>query len=67
MPNITLEAARVNCGMTQQEMADVMGVSRATVVDWENGYRKMKPIYLYKFCHVTGFDEKDIILPDQTT
>ncbi len=32
---ITLEAARVNAGMTQKEVATAMNVDRTTVIRWE--------------------------------
>ena len=64
---ITMEAARVNAKLTQQELADAMGVSRSTVVNVENGYVDIKPIYLYAFCHVVGVSEDDIILPSKST
>ena len=32
---ITLEAARVNAGMTQKEVAMAMNVDRTTVIRWE--------------------------------
>lgn len=63
MAAITMEAARVNTGLTQQELAKKMGVSRSTVIDWENGKRQIKPAYLFLFCKITGFAEDDIILP----
>jgi transcriptional regulator with XRE-family HTH domain len=63
MAAITMEAARVNTGLTQQELAEKMGVSRSTVIDWENGKRRIKPAYLFLFCKITGFTEDDIILP----
>jgi putative transcriptional regulator len=67
MPKITLEAARVNSGMTQQDMADKLGVSRSTVVAWEKGKITIKPAYLYAICQVTGFREDDILLPTKST
>lgn len=63
MVKLTMEAARVNAGLTQQELADKMGVSRSTVINVENGYTEVKPIYLYAFCHVIGLSEDDILLP----
>lgn len=33
---MTLKAARVNCGLSQQEAADKLGVSRATIQSWES-------------------------------
>jgi len=67
MAKITLEAARVNTGLTQAELADKMGVSRSTVIDWESGKREMKTAYLYMFCRLTGFSEDDILLPIKST
>lgn len=63
MVKITMEAARVNAGLTQQELADKMGVSRSTVINVENGYTEVRPVYLYAFCHVVGVSEDDILLP----
>ena len=34
---ITLAAARVNAGFTQEEVAKKMNVSKNTVVNWEKG------------------------------
>lgn len=67
MPKITLEAARVNTGLTQVELAEKMGVSRESVVAWENGKRDMKAAHLFKFCQITGFDYNDISLPKVST
>lgn len=35
MRKITLKAWRVNAGLTQQEVAETLGVTRATVQSWE--------------------------------
>lgn len=64
---ITLEAARVNAGFTQAELAEKMGVSRATVINWEAGKSDMKAAYLYMFCGLTGLTEDDILLPEKST
>ncbi len=34
---LTLAAARVNAGLTQLEAADRMGISAATMINWEKG------------------------------
>ena len=34
---ISLEAARVNAGMTQPQAAQALGVSVATILKWEKG------------------------------
>lgn len=64
---VTMAGARVSAGYTQQELADKIGVSRATVNAWENGKTSMKMAYFIAFCKVTGFDEGDIILPKVST
>jgi len=64
---VTLAGARVSAGMTQDQLADKMGISRATVIDWETGKREMKTVYLHLFCLITGFSEDDILLPVKST
>ncbi len=34
---ITIEAARVNAGYTQEEVACKMGVTKQSIVNWEKG------------------------------
>lgn len=67
MIKLTMEAARVNAGLTQQDLADKLGVSRSTIINIENGYAEMKPVFLYAFCHVVGIPEENIILPEKST
>ena len=67
MAKIPFKAARVAAGRTQQDLADKMGISRATVNEWETGKRVIRTPYLYLFCQITGFSEDDIILPELTT
>ena len=64
---VTMAGARVSAGYTQQELADKIGVSRATVNAWENGKVPMKMAYFIAFCNVTGFDAGDIIMPLKST
>ena len=35
MPKITLKAARVNAGLTQDETAHALGKTKQTIVNWE--------------------------------
>lgn len=64
---ITLAAARVNAGLSQEELAKKLGVSRMLVWQWENGKAPMKPAYLIAFCAITGFTESDIFFPHEFT
>lgn len=67
MAKITLAAARVSAGLSQEKLAEKMGVSRALVANWESGKSEMKTAYLYMFCGLTGFAEDDILLPERST
>ena len=63
MPKVTLAGARVSKGWTQQDIADMLGVSRTIVNRWETGKTEMKMAYLIAFCSLTGFDVNDISMP----
>lgn len=64
---ITLRAARTNAGYTQQEIADKLGVSNKTVVNWETG--KVKPSFsvLYTLSGLYKIPMDCIILPNKST
>ena len=61
MGKLTLAAARVACGMTQQEITKKLGVSKVMVNQLENGKNEVKAIHLYAYCYVTGFKEDDFL------
>lgn len=67
MPRITMEAARRNARLSQEEMADKMGISRAYYSNIETGKVEAKPVYIYAFCQITGFSTDDIIVPEKST
>ncbi len=67
MAKITVQAARMSKGWTQEELAKQMGTSRETIVAFEKDPMKMKPFYFYAFLHVTGFKAEDILLPGEST
>lgn len=66
MPRITLKAARVNCGLTQGEMAQKLGVSRESVLAWETGKATIKAHILMAYAQITGFSVDDFILPEKS-
>lgn len=45
---ITLRAARVNAGLTQQEVEATTGISRSTLYRWEHGkgYPKINDLHI---------------------
>ncbi len=38
-----IKQTRENAGLSVQQMADVMGVTRMTIYSWENGTHPIKP------------------------
>lgn len=62
MAKITLRAARVSAGFTQEELAEKMKISRKTLANWESGKTQITLAYLTLFCEVTGFQKDDIFL-----
>jgi DNA-binding XRE family transcriptional regulator len=64
---ITLAAARVNAGLTQEEMGKKIGVDRRVIISWENGSAKMRPGYVIAWAAITGFDVEDFSLPEKST
>ena len=67
MPKIHINAARINAGMSQEDLASRMGVSRQTVIAWEQNKREMTTPQVFMFCSITGFSSDDIILPKRST
>lgn len=65
MAKITLAAARVSAGFTQEQLAEKIGVTRKTLAQWESGKTEIKPANLYAFCGHTGFSVDDILLPKE--
>ena len=66
MAKIPMNAARVAAGLTQEELAQKMGVSRQSIINWESGKSEIKTAYFYMFCKLTGFSEYDILLPEKS-
>ena len=51
---ITLAAARVNSGLNQSEFAREMGVSLATVTNWEKGRTEPDATQLRRISQLSG-------------
>lgn len=57
---LSLAAARVNAGLTQQNVQDKTGISRCTVISWEHGYNKPQKKNREIICALYGLREEDI-------
>ena len=60
---IRLSAVRVNAGLSQEELASKMRVSRATIVNWESNKVKMSEADLTLYSTIWGFPKDHIFLP----
>ena len=65
MPRISLEAARVNAGLTQKELANILGISNSTVVNWEKGNTEPSISQLKKISEISGIPMDFIFIPDK--
>jgi DNA-binding transcriptional regulator YiaG len=64
MPRISLEAVRVNAKMTQKEWAEMLGVSNATVVNWEKCKTEPSLSQLKTMSKLSGIPMDFIFVPD---
>lgn len=60
---IKLPAVRVNAGLSQQDIADKMGVSRITVGNWESGKVKIREAEIRMYADICSFPRENIFLP----
>lgn len=60
MFKITLKAARVNIGLMQHEAAEKLGISRATLQNYENGITAPNNKTLVKICELYGVEYNQI-------
>lgn len=67
MIRISLPAARVNAKMTQEDTAKAMGVSRQTVVNWENGKVIPRIPELEMLSRLYEIPIDNIFLPEKST
>ena len=63
MRKITLKAARVNAGLTQDEACNRLHISKSTLVAWEKNKASPKPIYFTAACRLYGFEPDEIFFP----
>ena len=62
-----MAAARVNAKLTQSDVARIMHVNKATIVNWETGKVDIKPAQFYMYCEVVGAPKDCIVLPTNIT
>nr|DAM46207.1 MAG TPA: Helix-turn-helix XRE-family like protein [Caudoviricetes sp.] len=63
---ISLAAARVNAGLTQEEVAKIMGIGKQTIVSWENGNSEPKLSQARKLSDIYKIPLDYIFLPNKS-
>lgn len=66
-PKITLEAARVNAGLNQEEAAEKIGISRSTLLKYEHGETVPGWDRVQRISDVYGFPADFIIFGRRST
>ncbi|QHZ49911.1 helix-turn-helix transcriptional regulator [Paenibacillus larvae] len=61
--DLTIRAARVEKGFTQQALAEKLGVSKRTIVNWEKGNVEIKPHVVYSLAYVFDMHADHIRVP----
>ena len=64
MEKITLRAARINAGLTQEQAAAIGKVNPATISRWESGKAIPDGFQLIGMAFVYGIGVDDIIMPE---
>lgn len=62
---ISLKAARVNAGFSQDALAKQIGVSKSTISRWEIGILKIPENSLKQICDLCQLEKEDIILQER--
>lgn len=65
MPKIYLKSVRINAGYTQQEWAKKLGVSKDTVLNWENGKTEPTISQIRTMSELSGIPMDFIFVPDK--
>jgi transcriptional regulator with XRE-family HTH domain len=60
---ISLKAARVNAGMTQEEVAKALGKGKQTIVNWESGRNELSARDLFRLSELYQVSMDNIFLP----
>lgn len=63
---ISLAACRVNANLTQQQEADLLGVSKTTINNWENGKGEPSLAQLKKISDLAKIPVQFIVVQTQS-
>ena len=65
IPKFRLNAARVNAGMTQTDVAKTLNRNKQTIVNWENGATEIKVRDLLRLSELYGIPIEYLEVPEK--
>lgn len=60
MTKLSIKALRINKEMNQQDVADILGVSKPTVIKWEKGEVEPKGLVIYALAKLYEVEVENI-------
>lgn len=60
MTKLSIKALRINKEMNQQDVADILGVSKPTVIKWEKGEVEPKGLVIYPLAKLYEVEVENI-------
>lgn len=63
MNSLSIKAARVEKGYTQEALAEKLGITKKTYLNYENGWTVPKPMFIYALGYVLEMDADNIRIP----
>ena len=60
-----LRKLRTKTKLSQQEVADMLGLDRSTYINWENETSDVKSQYIPKLAEIFGVEIQDLFLDEQ--
>ena len=57
---LSIKSLRINEGLTQEALAQKLGIDRRQIINWENNKAEIKPMHIYALAYLFKVDS-DII------
>ena len=64
---ISIKAARVNAGYTQEKASAALNVDKSTIINWEKGRTSPSVVAFNKMCELYKVKPEDVFLPPKST
>jgi len=60
---LSIKAARVERGFSQEALAEKLGIGKRTLISWENGEVDVKPVSMFALAYVLNYDIDELRVP----